>query len=85
MQNVEKDKSYEMTNSPGRLRALSKNEAARGNNQREKCRVGPVQEDENFLSTLKVTVSKIHLLCPSQNVNAGSYPCENLEQFCGSK
>jgi len=51
----------------------------------KKGSIGPVEENENFLSTLKVTVSKIHLLCPSQNVNSSGYPCENLEQFCGSK
>lgn len=63
----------------------SENEGANQENSKEKGRLGPAQEEKNFLSTLKVTVLKIHLLCPSQNVNASSYPCENLEQFCGSK
>lgn len=63
----------------------SENEVAKQESSREKGRLGPAQEEKNFLSTLKVTVSKIHLLCPSQNVNASSYPSENLEQFCGSK
>lgn len=60
-------------------------EEAKQESSREEGRLRPAQEEKNFLSTLKVTVSKIHLLCPSQNVNASSYPCENLEQFCGSK
>lgn len=63
----------------------SENEGSKQENRKEKGRLGPAQEEKNFLSTLKVTVLKIHLLCPSQNVNASSHPCENLEQFCGSK
>lgn len=69
----------------GSQRDPSENEVAKWESSREKGRLGPAQEEKIFLSTLKVTVSKIHLLCPSQNVNASSYPCENLEQFCGSK
>lgn len=79
VQNFDEDRSCEMAHSPGKTKGTyRKARAAEKKAALDQCR-------KMKTSTLKVTVSRIHLLCPTQNVNACSYPSENLEQFCGSK